>query len=126
MAPGMLVELRDRWPHQVRLLAWGKASDGWWGLVVWEQRLRLADGTERVLYAAWVPAGQLSKPHWVAARPLRRHELPEDRTDCPQPRTREWEGYYIGAWPSGNPPAPTDSVKVIKPARGRDSDTYSA
>jgi len=23
-----------RWPYQARLLAWGKAKDGWWGLIV--------------------------------------------------------------------------------------------
>jgi len=125
MPPGMLVELRGRWPYQVRLLAWGKASDGWWGLVVWEQRVRVAGDAERMLYAAWVPSGQLSKPHWVTARQLRRHQLPEDRKDWPQPSMWEWEGFYIGAWPSGDPPVPMDGATVIKPPPGPDADTYS-
>jgi hypothetical protein len=37
----------------------------------------------------------------------------------------EWEGFYVGAWPSGDPPPPMEGVKVIKPSGGRDTDTYS-
>jgi hypothetical protein len=121
----MLVELRGRWPHQVRLLAWGRARDGWWGLVAWEQRVRAAGDVERMLYAAWVPAGQLSKPHWVNARPLQRHQLSDDRREWPQPSSWEWEGYYVGAWPSGDVPAPMNGVQVVQPPDQHDADTYA-
>jgi len=78
-----------------------------------------------MLYAAWVPSAQLVKPHWVGARRLRQHQLSEDRKEWPAPSMWEWEGFYVGAWPSGDPPPPMEGVKVLKPTTGRDSDTYS-
>jgi hypothetical protein len=125
MAPGILVRVVNRWPYQARLLAWGKADDGRWGLIVWEQRIRVAGDSERMLYAAWVSSAQLVKPHWVAARRLRQHQLSADRNEWPAPSMWEWEGFYVGAWPSGDPPPPMEGVKVVKPAAERDSDTYS-
>jgi hypothetical protein len=53
----------DRPLHSVRLVAWGRADDGWWACVTWRQRVR--DHGE-IGFAAWVPAGAIADP---AGRP---------------------------------------------------------
>jgi hypothetical protein len=53
--------------------------------------------------AAWVPAHQLTKPHWITAQRLPRVQLP----------IPGWPGWYIGAWPSGPVPLPPD-VEIDK------------
>jgi hypothetical protein len=55
--------------------------------------------------AAWVPAEQLTKPHWITAERLPWLQLPEDRAVWLQP-IPGLPGWYIGAWPAGPAPLP--------------------
>jgi len=84
---------------------WGRAADGWRGLLTWTARIRPHGDRERMDMAAWVPADQLTKPHWVSAQRLPRIELTPDRAVWPQP-VPGWLGWYIDAWPSGPAPLP--------------------
>jgi hypothetical protein len=84
---------------------WRRAADGWWGLLTWTARIRPHGDRERMDMAAWVPADQLTKPHWVSAQRLPRIELTPDRAVWPQP-VPGWPGWYIDAWPSGPAPLP--------------------
>ena len=103
------VHLR-RWPFNCHAQAWGLASDGWWGLITWEQPVRIHGEAGTLRYAAWVPADHLSKPDWASGGPLRRVRLPEDQARWPAPAG--WDGHYLGAWPAGEMSAP-DGVEVV-------------
>jgi hypothetical protein len=109
--PGVYVQL-TRWPNEGHVQVWGRAADGWWGMLTWTARIRLHGERERMDMAAWVPADQLTKPHWISAERLRRIQLPEDRAQWPQP-VPGWPGWYIGAWPDGRVSLPPD-VEIEK------------
>lgn len=99
LMPGVYVQL-TRWPNEGHVQVWGRAADGWWGLLTWTARVRVHGDVERMDTAAWVPAEQLTKPHWISATKLPRIELPADRGQWPQPLTG-WTGWYVGGWPDG-------------------------
>ena len=61
---GMAVHL-DWAPPSVRLVAWGRAPDGWHACITWNQRVSTADGDDEIGFAAWVPASAVSKPGLV-------------------------------------------------------------
>lgn len=93
------------WPFEARLQAWGRATaSGWWGLIVWEARVRFAGTPERVWMSAWVPAARLSKPHWASHERLQRLQLPANRLDWPPPLAGD--GYFFHAWDAGELPGP--------------------
>lgn len=100
--PGVPVHL-DRAPFTARLLAWGRAVDGWWGLIEWVQTLRRDGALSSARCAAWVPARCLHRPSWATSgsAPLARIALPPRRGDWPGPAA--WSGWYAGAWPAGRP-----------------------
>lgn len=74
MAPGLPVHISGP-PHNVRLLSWGRAADGWWGLVCWDQQVIRGIEPETLPIAAWVPAQALSKPGWSSGDPVPRLAL---------------------------------------------------
>jgi hypothetical protein len=108
---GVYVQL-TRWPNEGHVQVWGRATDGWWGLLTWTARIRLRGERERMEMAAWLPAEQMRKPGWISAERLRRIKLPEDRGQWPQP-VPGWPGWYVGAWPGGPVPLPPD-VEIDK------------
>lgn len=103
-----------RWPSEGHLQVWGRAADGWWGLLTWAARIRLHGDAEQLEMAAWVPAAQLRKPHWSAAQALPRIRLPDDVGQWPRPP--DWDGWYIGAWAAGPPPLPPGAELRTGPA----------
>lgn len=111
--PGVPVHL-DRPPFSARLIAWGKASDGWWGLIEWAQTIREDGALSSSSFAAWVPAASLSRPGWSGPgsepNAIARLSLPPRRLDWPGPAA--WSGWYAGAWPSGRLATP-DGVEVV-------------
>ena len=98
MAPGLPVYL-SRPPHSVRLLVWGRASDGWWGLVAWEQRVLRGVEPTTLPVTAWVPAQSLTKPGWSSGDAVPRVRLPAMRHEWPPPE--QWQGWFAGAWADG-------------------------
>jgi len=109
------VEL-NRWPFNAFVRTWGHADDsGWWGLITWDQRVRINGERRRLDYAGWVPADQLRRPNWAKTiERLPRIELPADVGQWPNPL--QWHGYYIGAWPVGGPPAHDGVIVITAPA----------
>ncbi len=102
--PGLPIHL-SRPPFSGRLLLWGQAADGWWGLVAWSQRVVEAGEQATLPFAAWVPGSALSKPGWSsAAEPIPRVTLTTDRADWPGPAS--WPGWYAGVWTDGAPARP--------------------
>lgn len=114
--PGIPIHLA-RPPFSARLLLWGRAEDGWWGLVEWAQTIRRGGALETSSFAAWVPAGALSRPGWSAQAPaIARITLPGARPDWPAPAG--WSGWFAGAWPSG-PVRTPDGVELVTGPRWR-------
>jgi hypothetical protein len=111
--PGLPVHL-DRPPHSCRLLLWGRADDGWWGLVVWEQRVRDHGTPVGLALSAWVPAQSLRKPAWASGEPIPRITLTGARQLWPQPAG--WSGHYLGAWATGGIPFPPGVTPIEGPA----------
>lgn len=96
----MRVDL-GRWPYHGQARMWGRASDGQlWALISWQQRISVDGDATTLSYAAWVPADQLSQPPWMERESLRRVRLSEDPTQWPAPA--RWDGFYVGAWTSGD------------------------
>jgi hypothetical protein len=112
---GMAVHL-DRPPHSVRLVAWGRAPDGWHACVTWNQRVRSAAGDDEIGFAAWVPAGAVTRPSWSAPMQLPRVELPADRRVWPAPPG--WPSWYAGVWEDGPLRAPP-GLQVVTGAAWR-------
>jgi hypothetical protein len=52
--PGVCVQL-SRWPNEGHVQVWGRAADGWWGLLTWTTRIRLHGDRGHMDIAAWVP-----------------------------------------------------------------------
>jgi hypothetical protein len=113
---GVAVHL-NRPPHNVRLVAWGRADDGWWGCVTWQQRVRTATGVDEVGFAAWVPAGAIARPDWSTPTPVPRFDLPMDRRAWPAPPG--WPSRYAGVWADGPVPAPR-GLEVVTGAAWRE------
>jgi|SRR4051794_27943997 hypothetical protein len=111
--PGVYVHL-GRWPNEGHVALWGRAGDGWWGLLTWSTRIRLHGDLDHLDVAAWVPAEQVTKPHWVSAQRLPRIRLPDDRAQWPAPAG--WDGWYVGAWSAGPVPLPPGVEVVTGPA----------
>lgn len=96
----------DRPPHSVRLVAWGRAPDGWHACVTWNQRVRTAAGDDEIGFAAWVPASAVSKPGWSSSVEVPRVLLPG------------WPAWYAGVWEEGPLRAPP-GVQVVTGAAWR-------
>jgi hypothetical protein len=103
--PGEPVHI-DRAPFNARLLAWGRAADGWWGLVEWAQTVRSAGALSTMPFAAWLPAAAVRKPGWSGGRAadVARLTLPPRRADWPGPAA--WRGWFAGVWAGGPVPLP--------------------
>jgi hypothetical protein len=102
--PGVPVHVQ-RLAASAFLLAWGRATDGWWGLVRWTYRVRSNGQMAELAFAAWVPASALSKPGWSSGNvELPRIGLSDERGEWPAPPS--WTGLYAGVWESGDPPVP--------------------
>jgi hypothetical protein len=111
---GVVVHL-DRPPHAARLVAWGRADDGWWGCITWQQRVRGADGKlAEIGFAAWVPATAITRAPWSEPSGLRRVALPADRRTWPAPPG--WPSWYAGPWPAGPVAVPVGVEVVNGPA----------
>jgi hypothetical protein len=104
----------NRPPHNVRLLAWGRADDGWWGSVTWRQRVHARGSDDEIGFAAWVPAGAISRPAWSTPIELPRLELPVHRRLWPAPPG--WPSWYAGVWVDGPVAVPTGVEIVTGPA----------
>lgn len=94
------------------LLAWGRDSDGWWGLVTWSARV-LTDGKlgGDVHYSAWMPATTLQRsadPTLTAAyAAVVTLTLPDDRGSWPSPAGRRNVAYeHRGVLTEPPDPAP--------------------
>lgn len=93
-------------PFNGQLQAWGRACDGWWGLLIWPQRVvyRRPEEHDSLRCAAWVPAARLRQLHHSAA-----HDVPRLRLDGPRsawPAPPAWDGWYAGAWATDAMPLP--------------------
>lgn len=101
----------DGSPFNAQLQAWGRALDGWWGLLVWPQRVTYQRPVEygTLRCAAWVPGARLRQFRSTAASTLPKIALPAARQCWPAPPA--WDGWYAGAWPDGPLPLP-DGVAV--------------
>src|SRR5690349_14184723 len=89
----------DRPPHSGRLVAWGRAPHGWWGLVTWRQRVLVNGQPDEVPVAAWLPASSIRRPSWSSGVELPRLTLPPDQRAWPAPRG--WPSWFAGPWPNG-------------------------
>jgi hypothetical protein len=107
----------DRPPHNVRLVAWGRADDGWWACICWRQRVRGRDTGEEMDIAAWVPGGSVRRPGWSSSVDLPRLELPSDRRLWPAPAG--WPSWYAGVWLDGAVSAPP-GVELVTGAAWRE------
>lgn len=107
---GMPVQVRG-WPFHAHLQTWGRALDGWWGLLTWEQRVLALGAKEMLGIAIWKPAADLSQQQWVTSRPIPRVQLPSDRATWQQPEG--WEGYFGGAWPVGDIITMPEGVELV-------------
>jgi len=107
----------DRPPHSVRLISWGRADDGWWACVTWRQRVRTAGESGEIDFAAWVPAGSITRPSWSTPIELPRVELPADRRAWPAPPG--WPSWYAGVWLQGKVATP-GGVEVANGPAWRD------
>ncbi|MGN6605596.1 MAG: hypothetical protein ACTHMS_01110 [Jatrophihabitans sp.] len=101
-------------PHNVRLEAWGRADDGWWGCVTWRQRVFARGVPDELAIAAWVPAGAITRPAWSQPVELPRVELPASRRSWPAPPG--WPYWYAGLWPDGPVPLPPGVELLQGPA----------
>lgn len=106
----------DRPPHNVRLVAWGRAEDGWWACVTWQQRVRVRGEAGEMAFAAWVPAGAVKQPAWSAPQrtSVPRLALAADRRSWPAPPG--WPSWYAGPWPDGVVAAPPGVDLISGPA----------
>jgi hypothetical protein len=104
----------DRPLHSVRLVAWGRADDGWWACVTWRQRVRDHGETAEIGFAAWVPAGAISRPGWSTPIELPRLMLPAERQAWPAPPG--WPAWYAGVWPAGPVNTPAGVELITGPA----------
>lgn len=110
---GMAVHL-DRPPHSARLLAWGRAPHGWWGLVTFRHRVAVRGDPAELPVAAWVPASSLRQPSWSARVELPRLALPDDQGAWPAPQG--WPSWYAGPWPNGPLALPPGVEIIVGPA----------
>lgn len=106
----------DRSPYNARLLAWGRAVDGWWALVEWAQTIRRDGKLEQLAFAAWLPAASVTRPGWGGHGPsqVMRMTLPRASIDWPAPAA--WQGWYAGAWRAGAVQLPEGAEIVTGPA----------
>lgn len=100
----------NRAPHNVRLVAWGRADDGWWACITWQQRIRTHGQADEIGFAAWVPATSISRPSWSPPMTLPRLELGIDRRSWPAPPG--WPAWYAGIWYDG-PVTPPAGVEIV-------------
>jgi hypothetical protein len=107
----MLVEVSGP-PFNAQLLMWGRAHDGHWGLIYWDQRVRVDGAVITLPYSAWVPSERLHKPHWGAPRATPRIVLDPDRVEWGPPVDWPDDGFYMGVWQAGPITAPTGAAVV--------------
>jgi len=107
----------NRSPHNVRLVAWGRADDGWWACIMWRQRVRAHGEPAEVDFAAWVPAGAVTQPRYASPVRVARVRLPSDRRAWPAPPG--WPSWYAGVWLDG-PVATPPGVEPVTGARWRE------
>jgi hypothetical protein len=111
----------NRPPHNARLVAWGRADDGWWACVTWQQAVHSQGRTSEIGFAAWVPAGAVTQPSWSSPVKVPRLALPADRRSWPAPPG--WPSWYAGVWLDGPLATPPGAEVVTGPAwrrrRGR-------
>jgi hypothetical protein len=104
------------------LHAWGKAADGWWGLITWSVHGRLDDGVlGDVQCSAWIPADELQASISPEERPgyaqLVRLELPAGSA-WPTPATRGQQSWHhYGRL--DHPPEPPPGLRVIGASKRR-------
>jgi hypothetical protein len=110
---GMAVHL-NRPPHSVRLVAWGRAEDGWWGCIAWQQRVHARGVQDEIGFAAWVPAGSVTQPGWSSSVDVPRVQLPLERRAWPAPPG--WPAWYAGIWLDGSVAVPAGVELVSGPA----------
>ena len=104
----------DRPPHSARLLAWGRAPHGWWGLITFRQRVTAHGELTELPVAAWVPASSLQRPGWSAPAELPRTTLAPDQRTWPAPLG--WPSWYAGPWANGALRLPPGVEIVTGPA----------
>ena len=107
----------DRPPHQSFLVAWGRASDAWWGCVQFRVRVSTSDGPDELPAAAWVPAASITRPGWSTPVDVPRIALTGDRAAWPAPPG--WPSWYAGAWPTGQLALPPGCTLTTGPAWSR-------
>ncbi len=106
----------NRPPHSVRLVAWGRAPNGWHACVTWNQRISTLAGADEIGFAAWVPASAVSKPGWSSSVDVPWIVLPPDRRAWPAPPG--WPAWYDRVWDDGPLRAPP-GVQVVTDAAWR-------
>ena len=111
--PGQVVHMKGG-PHSARLLLWGRAADGWHGLITWSQRVRCDGIATELTFSAWTPSDLLSKPGWAGSfEPVQRIVLPPDSAAWPRPASEF--GWHLGRWSGGKPPCPPGTELIEGP-----------
>jgi hypothetical protein len=115
--PGIPVHI-DRPPFSARLVLWGRAGDGWWGLCHWSQTVREHHMLSTAPFAAWLPGASITRPGWSGdgSAEIARITLPTRPTDWPAPAA--FSGWFAGVWRSG-PVRTPDGVEVENGAAWR-------
>jgi hypothetical protein len=105
-----------RSPFNGRLLLWGRAPDGWHGLVGFALNVTLRSEPARLAVAAWLPSRLLSAGAGASSTPeIARITLPSPPADWPSPAP-PWSGYFAGRWTSGELPLPDGAQLLTGPA----------
>jgi len=107
----------NRPPHNVRLVVWGRADDGWWACVTWRQRVRAQGDAAEIAFAAWVPAGSVTRPRYTTPVRVAQIRLPTER--CTWPAPPGWPSWYAGVWLEG-PVATPPGAELVTGARWRE------
>jgi hypothetical protein len=108
MAPLVVVRLLGK---LCELQAWGRASDGWWALVVWQVYVKRSDHNTHVYCSAWIRADQVEPSRNEEERrkypTVTRTDLHLDRTTWPKPAVPlSWVCHHFGALEDAPPPLP--------------------
>jgi len=104
----------NRPPHNVRLVAWGRADDGWWACITWRQRVRAHGEPAELDMAAWVPAGAVTQPQYSTRVAVPRILLAAERHTWPAPPG--WPHWYAGVWIEGPVVLPPGTTATTGPA----------
>ena len=105
----------NRPPHHARLIAWGRAVNGWFGCCTWSQRVRRSGRVTTIDICAWLPSSALSSPGWSAGA----NDVPRVDLDQGWPMPPGWSRIFIGAWIAGPLRLP-DGLEVVTTPAWRD------